>query len=421
MSPLKRGLSTFRNLGRRYALLFSAGLLSDIGGFSTHTALLLHVYHLTGENAAYMGMMALANLLPMALGAPLGGVWAEKYNRKYVMIANDLARIPLVLMMMTTHNVWLLFALASMTSACTSIFMPSRNSIIPELVRKDQVHLANALNAGIMSFVHVAGPVVGAVVYAKTQTITWIVVFNAATYTWSAALLFMLAYQRVAPTMGTAAAGMLREIYLGFRYVRREPDLFQMLMIFMTSGFAIGLLIPLIRPFVSEVLSGDDRTYAWVIGAFGFGGMVAPGVGYWAGRRFGLGRVISSVFVIETVLMVVWCRTPWVWASCAILFVWGVAIFTMFPCYMSYLHTYARKDFLGRTFALMDQATYMPHTIAAGLVWGVAGDVSTQKLLTVTALAYFVMMLFMQALPGMRLLRSRRGETEEGDPAEVAA
>jgi MFS family permease len=163
MSPLKRGLSAFRDLGRRYALLFSAGLLSDIGGFSTHTALLLHVYRLTDENAAYMGMMALANLLPMALGAPLGGVWAEKFNRKHVMIACDVARIPLVLMMMTTQNVWLLFALASMTSACTSIFMPSRNSIIPELVRKDQVHLANTLNAGIMSFVHVAGPVAGAV------------------------------------------------------------------------------------------------------------------------------------------------------------------------------------------------------------------------------------------------------------------
>jgi predicted MFS family arabinose efflux permease len=54
--------------------------------------------------------------------------------------------------------------------------------------------------------------------------------------------------------------------------------------------------VPLIRPFVSEVLHGGDQTYAWLIGAFGVGGMVAPAVGYWAGRRFGLGRVIATVF-----------------------------------------------------------------------------------------------------------------------------
>lgn len=417
MSSGRFSLSPFRNLGRRYGLLFSAGLLSDIGGFSTHTALLLHVYHLSGENAAFMGLMALANLLPMALGAPLGGVWAEKFNRKHVMIANDLVRIPVVLMMMSTESVWVLFALQSMASAATSIFMPSRNAIIPELVQKEQVHLANTINAGVMSFVHVAGPVAGAVVYARTQSLAGIVILNAATYTWSAVLLLLMNYRRTELKAGAAGQGMLREMALGFRYVRNEPDLFQLLMIFMTSGFAIGLMIPLLRPFIKEVLQAGDQTYGLLIGAFGVGGMVAPAVGFWAGKRIGLGRVISGVFVLETVLMLVWTRVSWTWASCAILFIWGVAIFTMFPCYMSYLHTYARKEYMGRTFALMDQATFMPHSVAAVLVWTLADRFSAQLLLTATAVFYFVLMLIMQNLKGMKLLRSRRGESHGGEAA----
>lgn len=417
MSPLQQGLSSIRGLGRRYALLFSAGLLSDIGGFSTHTALLLHVYHLTDENAAFMGLMALANLLPFALGSPLGGVWAEKYNRKWVMIGCDLVRIPLILGMIFTQNVWFLLALQAMSSTATALFMPSRNSIIPEIVKKEQVHLANTLNAGIISFVHVAGPVIGAVVYAKTQTLMWIALFDATTYACSAGLLLMMVYQRKPMDLESLGGGFVREIVLGFQYVRRERDLFQIFLIFLTTGFAIGLLIPLIRPFIKEVLHGGDATYAWLVGAFGVGGMVAPAVGFWAGKKLGLGRVIAGVFAIEATLMTLWVRVNVVWLSCAILFVWGVAVFTMFPCYMSYLHTYAKKEFLGRTFGLIDQASFMPQTVAAAIIAVVGDEISAQRLLTSTAVGFFILMLVMQSRPGMRLLRARRGDPEAAAPA----
>lgn len=418
MSSLKQNLATPHGLGRRFGLLFSAGLLSDIGGFSTHTALLLHVYHLTDENAAFMGLMALANLLPFALGSPLGGVWAEKYDRRWVMIGCDAVRIPLILgMIVFTQNVWLLLALQAMSSAATAMFMPSRNSIIPELVEKDQLHLANTANAGILSFVHVAGPVIGAAVYAKTQTLVWIALFDASTYACSAGLLLLMAYRRAGVKDASLGGGTLREMVLGFEYVRKERDLFQIFLIFLTTGFAIGLLIPLIRPFIKEVLHGGDTTYAWLVGAFGVGGMVAPFVGYWAGKKLGQGRVIAGVFAIEATLMMVWCRVDLIWLSCLILFIWGVAVFTMFPCYMSYLHTYAKKEFVGRTFGLMDQATFMMQSVAAGIILWIGDEVAAQRILTMTAAGFFALMLFMQTRSGMRLLRARRG----GEPVSPAA
>ena len=68
--------TSIRELGVPYRLLFLSGVLSDIGGFSTVTALQVHISKLTGGNAAYMGLISVATLLPMIIAAPIGGVWA---------------------------------------------------------------------------------------------------------------------------------------------------------------------------------------------------------------------------------------------------------------------------------------------------------------------------------------------------------
>ncbi|MBI3735167.1 MFS transporter, partial [Candidatus Sumerlaeota bacterium] len=128
--PSKFSLASVRDLGPRFILLFTAGILSDIGGFSTHTALVLHIYRLTGKNRSFMGLTALAGLVPMLVASPLGGIWAEKYDRRRVMILNDLFRLPLVLLMAWTDQVWVILALQCLISASTSAFNPSRQSII---------------------------------------------------------------------------------------------------------------------------------------------------------------------------------------------------------------------------------------------------------------------------------------------------
>ncbi len=256
-------------LGRRYYLLFSAGTLSDIGGFSTHTAIILHVYNLTGGSKSMMGVAAMSTLVPFVLAASFGGVWAEKYDRRKIMIINDIARIPLVLAMMATGSVWGLLALQALVSASTAFFMPSRNAIIPELVRKDQVHLANTINGGVLSIVHVLGPVMGATIYAFTGGLKWIVILDAGTYAASAALLFALAYEP-ARKLAEASSDMFRDIAAGLLYVRREPDFFHLFILFVSVDTTIGMLVPLLRPFIDEVLHGTDENYGHLIGVFGF-------------------------------------------------------------------------------------------------------------------------------------------------------
>ncbi|MBI3735608.1 MFS transporter, partial [Candidatus Sumerlaeota bacterium] len=268
--------------------------------------------------------------------------------------------------------------------------------------------LANSVNGGLLSLVHVLGPVLGSVIYANTESLKWIVMINAGTYALSAAILFNLRYKRTEPAT-SSHEGFVRSLAAGFSYVRGEKDLLCILLTLMTSGTAIGLLVPLLRPFIEEVLHGTDRTYGQIIGAFGAGGIVGPLAGYWAGRRLGLGKTLLVAFFVEALLLILWSRIGSIPLSCAVLFVWGVVIFTMIPCYMSYVHTYARPEYMGRVFALLDQSHFMPQILGASLIIILGNYLPSQLILTCAGIAYLLVVLMMRPTPGARLLRSRTG------------
>lgn len=409
-AAIRRAVAPAIGLGRPFFLLFLAGVLSDIAGFATQTALVLHVYKLTGNNAAYMGLMSLATLLPMVMSAPIGGVWAERYLRTRVMISNDLVRVPLVLLMMTTQSVWLLLLLQALVCATSALFMPSRQSLLPELLPPEKLELGNALNGGMLSVMHVLSPILGAVLYARSGSLMFVVVIEAVAYLASAILLSRI----VEPPRKRSSerqAGLFAEIASGFRYVRSEPDLRQIFIILLASGMAIGLLIPLLRPFIKEALHGDDKTYAVMLAWFGVGGLFGPLLGYFLGRTFGLGRTLTVCFLLDALVFTLWSRTTSPWRACAMLFVWGLVVFALIPCYTSYLHTYAKKDFMGRTFALFDQTNYSPQIVAASLVAALGDRLPVVMILTVSGVCYLAIVLLTLPSAGGRLLRNRAGAT----------
>ncbi len=424
--------TSLRELGVPYQLLFLSGVLSDIGGFSTVTALQVHVSRLTSGNAAFMGMISVATLLPMLIAAPIGGVWAEKYNRRTVMVANDLVRIPLVLAMAMTKSVWLLLLLHSAICACTALFMPSRQSLIPEVVPSDRLMLANSLSGGVISIVHMLGPPLGVFLYHATGGLMGVAIVEAIAYLTSALLLLRLPTQK-SPPKADPTTNMVAEITAGLRYVIREPDLRQIFIFLVTAGFAIGLLMPLLLPFVHEVLHGTERDYASLIFWFGLGGMIGPFVGHALGRSIGLGRTLLVCSLTESILLTLWSRVGHYPLSVALLVIWGIEVFALIPCYTSYLHTYARREYMGRTFALFDQAVYGPQILSGLVVVLLGNKLPTQAILTTAGLCYFTIIAATMWSQGARklmassghvppqLLASDEGEPRVPDPQPTAA
>lgn len=418
---VQSALRSAGQLGRPYFLLFAAGVLADLGGFTTGMALTLHVYKLTHQNAAYMGLIALASLVPMMLAAPIGGVWAERRDRRRVLIACDLVRIPLVLSMMLTTRVEVLLLLQTLVSITTALFMPSRQSLIPVLVRPEQLQLANTFSGGVLSVVHTLGAPLGGLLYARGGGLGLAVTFEATLFFLSVLLLLGLRIPE-SPRETREEYNLGREIVNGLRYVLAAPDLRQIFTILLVSGMAMGLLVPLLRPFADQFLHVDDRSYSMLMTAFGLGGLFGPLIGYVAGKRLGLGLMITLCFLMEATLFLIWTQIRWPALSAALLFVWGAEVFAMVPAYMSYLHTYARPDYLGRTFALFDQSWYAPGILSAGLIALIGSQVRAQLILIFAGVGYLLVVALTFFTSGARLLRARSGHenTHAHAPAEAA-
>jgi len=408
--------TSIRELGVPYRLLFLSGVLSDIGGFSTVTALQVHISKLTGGNAAYMGLISVATLLPMIIAAPIGGVWAERYNRRTIMVLNDLIRIPLVLLMATTQSVWVLLVLHASICACTALFMPSRQSLIPELVPSEHLLFANSLSGGVISLVHMLGPPLGVLIYRLSGGLLGVALIEAMTYLLSALLLLRLP-NRIREQSAAASGGLISEVKAGLRYVASEPDMRQIFVILVTAGVAIGLVMPLLLPFVQQVLHGNDQQYAALIFWFGLGGLIGPFVGHALGQLIGLGKTLLVCALAESVLLTAWSRAETMPLSIALLVLWGVEVFALIPCYTSYLHTYAKKEFMGRTFALFDQAVYIPQILSAMVVVLLGSKLPTQAILTTAGLCYFVIIFCSLWSKGARRLMNHDGRV----PAQLLA
>lgn len=404
-----RAIGPAGGLGAPFYLLFLSGVLSDIGGFTTHTALILHVYKLTGGSTRFMGLIAMASLLPMMLSAPLGGVWAERYPRLRVMIGNDLVRMPLILGMMFTDSVWLLLVLQALVCASTALFMPSRQSILPELVPPEHLELGNALNSGVLSVVHVLSPILGAYLYARAGSLTYVVVIEALAYLVSALLLSRIVESKRLPR-GGGQASMFEEAIAGFRYVRAEADLRQIFLILSASGVSLGLVLPLLRPFATEALRGGDTTYTAMIAWFGVGGIFGPLVGYIVGRALGLGRTLLLCFFLEAMVLTLWPHATAAWQASTGLFAWGIVTFALIPCYTSYLHIYGRREFMGRTFALFDQTGYLPQIVSATIITILGDRLPVVLILSCAGAAYLVIVLISLPSRGSLLLRTRSGD-----------
>jgi predicted MFS family arabinose efflux permease len=286
--------------------------------------------------------------------------------------------------------------------------MPSRQSLIPELVPNEHLQFANSLSSGVMSMVHMLGPPLGVFVYHLTGGLTGVVVIEAISYLTSALLLIRMPSSRRDPTV-TSSGSLLREVAAGFRYVTSEPDLRQIFIILVTAGVAVGLLMPLLLPFVHEVLHGNDQQYAALIFWFGLGGLIGPFVGHALGRALGLGKTLLLCALTEAVLLTIWSRAEHFTLSIALLVIWGIEDFALIPCYTSYLHTYAKKEFMGRTFALFDQAVYVPQILSAMLVVAVGSKLPTQAILTTAGLCYFAIIASTLWSRGARRLMQNDG------------
>jgi MFS family permease len=143
-----------------------AQIVSEMGDWLNFVALLqLIKEYAPGAQSA--GALIIMQLLPFFLLSPAAGVVADRFNRRHVMIAADLARCVVVLgffLVDRPERIWLLYALAGLQFSITAFFEPARQALIPTLVKDEELVAANALTGVTWSLVFAVGGLLGGVI-----------------------------------------------------------------------------------------------------------------------------------------------------------------------------------------------------------------------------------------------------------------
>lgn len=270
--------TTLRALKHRNFQLFFAGqLISLIGTWMQTVAESWLVYRLTGSSLL-LGSVAFASQIPVFLMAPIGGTVADRFNRHRIIITTQCLSMVLALTyagltisdFIRASRTWPIFVLAALLGVVNAFDIPARQAFIVEMVGREDLMNAIALNSSMFNGARVIGPSVAGIIVAKIGE-GWCFFANGISYV---AVIAGLLRMRVNVTARVVTASPLENILEGFRYVRSTRPvraLLLMLGIVSLVGMPYVVLMPV---FAKQILHGGARELGILMGSTGVGALL---------------------------------------------------------------------------------------------------------------------------------------------------
>ncbi|HET9454256.1 MAG TPA: MFS transporter [Gemmatimonadaceae bacterium] len=291
---------------RNFRLFWGGQTLSLIGTWMQSMAQGWLALELT-NNAFLVGLVAVAGSLPVVLFSMHAGVLADRYERlRLVKICQALLLLEastLFLFTWTGHiSIGWLLVLATVHGLISSVEIPARQSLVVELVGRDDLPQAIALNSSGFNLARIIGPAVAAITIAQLG-IAWAFGFNALSYLAVLAGLFLMRLEPWKPS-----ARLIRPME-GIResivYMRDTP-LIAAIMKLVTVHSILGIPYLVLMPvFARDRLGLDASGYGLLLTFVGIGGFVgALGLAAQAGRRAGDRTLLVATYAYPAVLLV---------------------------------------------------------------------------------------------------------------------
>jgi MFS transporter, DHA3 family, macrolide efflux protein len=264
---------------RSFFLLWSGQVISQIGNSFNYIALAWLVLTLTGS-AVKMGGVLIAQLLPNALFGIFLGVLVDRLRRRELMIFCDVTRALLVLslpLLYVFHRMplWYVYLNVFLVSSLSLLFSSAEKSLIPALVKQDELTAANAFQEMTSQFASLIGPVLAGVLVAMLSSSIRILYIDAATFIVSAVTIFFVTVGSGSGTIGESltAGSFFSDAREGFVFLKEERLLLIILLTAMIVNFSCYPFMVVLPVYVREVLKSSAVLFGILMGSFG-GGML---------------------------------------------------------------------------------------------------------------------------------------------------
>jgi MFS family permease len=378
---------------RNFQLFFSGQLISLTGTWMQTVAQSWLVYRLTGSSLL-LGLVGFASQIPVFLMAPVGGMVADRVNRHRIVIATQtvsmfLALVLAALTLTHTVKVWHIFLLAALMGVVNAFDIPGRQSFLVDMVGREDLMNAIALNSSMFNGARVIGPAIAGILVAKIGE-GWCFFANGISYI---AVIVGLLLMKVACPGRSNSDSPLADIIEGFHWVSHTGPI-RALLLLLGLVSLVGMPYTVLMPvFADRILHGGARGLGILMGFTGIGALLgALTLALRTGVK-GLGRLVSICCAGFGVSLIAFSFSQHFWLSAALLIPVGFFIMLQMACSNTLIQAMVPDALRGRVMALysmmfMGMAPFgallggaladrlgAPITVATGGVASIAGAI----------------------------------------------
>jgi MFS family permease len=427
-SPRSRFRDMVRSLRHRnFRLFFSGQLISLIGTWMQTIAQAWLVYRITGSSLL-LGVVGFAGQIPIFILSPLGGLAADRWNRQKIVIGTQVASMLLafVLAALTLLHIvktWEIITLAALLGAVNAFDIPGRQSFLIEMVSRDDLMNAIALNSSMFNGARVIGPAIAGILVSRIGE-GWCFFANGASYIAVIAGLLMMKLPPYRPV--PAGTSPFEHIAEGFRYIQRTaPILALITLIGIVSLVAVpySVLMPI---FADQILHRGAHGLGILMGSAGVGALL--GALTLASRRGvkGLGTVVGFAAMAFGVSLILFAFSKIFWLSVVLLVPVGYGVMLQMSSSNTLIQAMVPDELRGRAMAMytmMFMGMAPIGSLLSGLFADWIGAPLTVAIGGVGAVAGAI--YFLRRLPSLRFeahqLLDAQGLVAAEAPEEVAA
>jgi MFS family permease len=340
-----------------YRLYWLGAFLSNIGTWMQMVAQGWLVYQLTGSTLL-LGVVSFAGSIPILFLSVFGGVLADRIERRRLMVFTQIAMMLLAFLLAGltfAHliTVWYIMAIAFSNGVVNAFNAPVRQSLIADLVPREHLQNAIAMNSAQFQSSRILGPALAGITLAAVGP-AWCFFVNGASFLTVIAALLLVSVPALPPRKPQS---MLKNVTEGLHYVRTDSTIFALLLVAAIPGLFGQPYQPMLPSVVSNLLQMGATGLGFLESAAGAGALVGALIVASLARSRRRGRIQLYMLTLFGVALILFSQSHWLLVSIALVFVIGMASMAYASLNMTFIQSMVSDEMRGRVSSLLTMTT----------------------------------------------------------------
>jgi MFS family permease len=341
---------------RDFRLMWIGACTSQVGTQIQTTAQSWTVLQLS-HNSFYLGVDQFLGQIPVAVLALLAGVLADRRDRRRVLLGSQYMQLACAFIMAALAftgvlKVWHIWCLSFVVGTAQAFGSPSYSALIPTLVPREHLTNAIALNSIQFNLARVIGPTIAGIALT-TLGAAWCFSLNGISFFGVIAILYII---QVSFVPQRSSERVLDSMKQGIRFIGSHEGMKGVIALAFLVTFLGFQTIAFLPVFASEVFHGKATTYAAMLSFSGAGAVIGALLVAGLGKAKHQGRNALIALCVLGILTAAFALSPSVPFSCAMIFLAGIALLSVFAMISSLIQLMTPDEMRGRVMSIFNLA-----------------------------------------------------------------